>query len=102
MVIKFRLEAVMPAQRGLPRTTGSTSRSALTVRLPVAPSQTPADEPSANGSGRKPAAYNGCFSIRPSTGIMNTEGVVGYFPYGASWTSLWRKLLTRIFSFQRI
>lgn len=29
---------------------------------------------SANGSGRKPAHYNGCFSIRPSTGIMNTEG----------------------------
>lgn len=102
MVIKFRLEAVMPAQRGLPRTTGSTSRSALTVCLPVAPSQTPADESSANGSGRKPAAYNGCFSIRPSTGIMNTEGVVGYFSYGASWTSLWRKLLTRILSFQRI
>jgi Asp-tRNA(Asn)/Glu-tRNA(Gln) amidotransferase A subunit family amidase len=34
----------------------------------------------ANGSGRKPASYNGCFSIRPSTGIVNTEGVVGYFP----------------------
>ncbi|KAJ5728212.1 amidase [Penicillium malachiteum] len=33
-----------------------------------------------NGSGRKPAQYNGCFSIRPSTGIMNTEGVVGNFP----------------------
>lgn len=33
-----------------------------------------------NGSGRKPASYNGCFSIRPSTGIMNTDGVVGYFP----------------------
>ncbi|OAA70229.1 amidase [Cordyceps fumosorosea ARSEF 2679] len=33
-----------------------------------------------NGSGRKPASYNGCFSIRPSTGIINTDGVVGYFP----------------------
>ncbi|KAJ2980269.1 hypothetical protein NQ176_g2746 [Zarea fungicola] len=33
-----------------------------------------------NGSGRKPASYNGCFSIRPSTGIMKTDGVVGYFP----------------------
>ncbi|KAF2798542.1 amidase signature enzyme [Melanomma pulvis-pyrius CBS 109.77] len=33
-----------------------------------------------NGSGRKPASYNGCFSIRRSTGIMNNEGVVGYFP----------------------
>lgn len=33
-----------------------------------------------NGSGRKPASYNGCFSIRPSTGIMNNDGVVGYFP----------------------
>ncbi|KAJ5093003.1 amidase [Penicillium angulare] len=33
-----------------------------------------------NGSGRKPAQYNGCFSIRPSTGIMNTDGVVGHFP----------------------
>ncbi|EEQ86219.2 amidase [Blastomyces dermatitidis ER-3] len=33
-----------------------------------------------NGSGRKPAQYNGCFSIRPSTGIMNTDGVVGQFP----------------------
>lgn len=35
---------------------------------------------SANGSGRKPAHYNGCFSIRPSTGILNTEGVIGQFP----------------------
>ncbi|KAK4145056.1 amidase [Dichotomopilus funicola] len=33
-----------------------------------------------NGSGRKPAHYNGCFSIRPSTGIMNTAGVIGQFP----------------------
>ncbi|KAK2591957.1 hypothetical protein QQS21_010363, partial [Conoideocrella luteorostrata] len=33
-----------------------------------------------NGSGRKPASYNGCFSIRPSTGILNTKGVVGFFP----------------------
>ncbi|KAF2240746.1 amidase [Trematosphaeria pertusa] len=33
-----------------------------------------------NGSGRKPASYNGCFSIRPSTGIMDRQGVVGYFP----------------------
>ena len=35
----------------------------------------------ANSSGRKPASYNGCFSIRPSAGIMNTEGVVGQFPW---------------------
>ncbi|TAQ88994.1 hypothetical protein B7494_g2658 [Chlorociboria aeruginascens] len=33
-----------------------------------------------NGSGCKPADYNGCFSIRPSTGIMDTSGVVGHFP----------------------
>ncbi|KAF2653457.1 amidase [Lophiostoma macrostomum CBS 122681] len=33
-----------------------------------------------NGSGRKPASYNGCFSIRPSTGIMDTNGVVAFFP----------------------
>ncbi|KAJ6178047.1 amidase [Penicillium mononematosum] len=33
-----------------------------------------------NGSGRKPAQYNGCFSIRPSTGIMDTDGVSGQFP----------------------
>ncbi|PSN64375.1 hypothetical protein BS50DRAFT_590198 [Corynespora cassiicola Philippines] len=33
-----------------------------------------------NGSGRKPASYNGCFSIRPSTGILSTKRVVGYFP----------------------
>ncbi|KAF2120079.1 amidase [Lophiotrema nucula] len=33
-----------------------------------------------NGSGRKPASYNGCFSIRPSTGIMSTQGVVAFFP----------------------
>ncbi|KAI1819342.1 amidase [Xylaria intraflava] len=33
-----------------------------------------------NGSVRKPAHYNGCHTIRPSTGIMNTEGVVGFFP----------------------
>ncbi|KAE8443397.1 hypothetical protein EG329_001877 [Mollisiaceae sp. DMI_Dod_QoI] len=32
-----------------------------------------------NGTGRKPAHYNGCFSIRPSTGIMNTKGVIGQF-----------------------
>ena len=34
----------------------------------------------ANGSGRKPASNNGCFSIRPSTGVLNTKGVVGYIP----------------------
>jgi len=34
---------------------------------------TSTDSVSANGSGRKPAHYNGCFSIRPSTGIMNTS-----------------------------
>ncbi|KAJ8125793.1 hypothetical protein O1611_g7845 [Lasiodiplodia mahajangana] len=33
-----------------------------------------------NGSVRKPAHYNGCHTIRPTTGIMNTEGVVGFFP----------------------
>ncbi|KAJ5697591.1 amidase, partial [Penicillium malachiteum] len=33
-----------------------------------------------NWSGHKPASYNGCFSIRPSTGITNNEGIVGYFP----------------------
>lgn len=38
------------------------------------------DEVQANGSGRKPASYNGCYSIRPSTGIMDTKGVVGQFP----------------------
>ncbi|KAI4633339.1 uncharacterized protein J4E92_008496 [Alternaria infectoria] len=32
-----------------------------------------------NGSGRKPASYNGCFSIRPSTGILSTNGVIGQF-----------------------
>lgn len=37
--------------------------------------------PIANGSGRKPAQYNGCFSIRPSTGVMDTDGVVGQFPF---------------------
>ncbi|PVH72140.1 amidase [Cadophora sp. DSE1049] len=33
-----------------------------------------------NGSNRKPASYNGTFSIRPSTGILDTDGVVGVFP----------------------
>ncbi|KAK8139285.1 amidase signature enzyme [Apiospora sp. TS-2023a] len=33
-----------------------------------------------NGSGRKPAQYNGCFSVRPSTGILDTSGVIGQFP----------------------
>ncbi|OHE97502.1 glutamyl-tRNA(Gln) amidotransferase [Colletotrichum orchidophilum] len=33
-----------------------------------------------NGSCRKPASYNGCFSIRPTTGIMNVDGVVAFFP----------------------
>ncbi|KAI0485871.1 amidase [Xylaria cf. heliscus] len=33
-----------------------------------------------NGSVRKPAHYNGCHTIRPTHGIMNTEGVVGFFP----------------------
>ncbi|PGH19536.1 hypothetical protein AJ80_03871 [Polytolypa hystricis UAMH7299] len=37
------------------------------------------DSSLANGSGRKPAQYNGCFSIRPSTGIINTDGVIGQF-----------------------
>lgn len=38
----------------------------------------------ANGSGRKPASYNGCFSVRPSTGIMNTDGVIGQFAWVTS------------------
>ncbi|KAI0110841.1 amidase [Nemania sp. FL0031] len=33
-----------------------------------------------NGSVRKPAHYNGCHTIRPTTDIMNTDGVVGFFP----------------------
>ncbi|KFA55966.1 hypothetical protein S40293_04009 [Stachybotrys chartarum IBT 40293] len=33
----------------------------------------------ADGSGRKPAHYNGGFSIRPTTGILDTTGVVGQF-----------------------
>ncbi|KAG9251982.1 amidase [Emericellopsis atlantica] len=33
-----------------------------------------------NGSVRKPAHYNGCHTIRPTTGIMNNEGVVGQLP----------------------
>ncbi|KAM0430141.1 hypothetical protein ACHAPT_006149 [Fusarium lateritium] len=33
-----------------------------------------------NGSVRKPAHYNGCHTIRPTTGIMNNDGVVGQFP----------------------
>ncbi|KAI0189043.1 amidase [Astrocystis sublimbata] len=33
-----------------------------------------------NGSVRKPAHYNGCFSVRPSMDIMNTDGVLGQFP----------------------
>ncbi|KAJ4135095.1 hypothetical protein NW768_004710 [Fusarium equiseti] len=32
-----------------------------------------------NGSGRKPAHYNGCFSIRPTTGITDNAGVIGQF-----------------------
>jgi hypothetical protein len=40
---------------------------------------TSADFISASGSGREPAHYNGCFSIRPSIGIMNTEGVICQF-----------------------
>ena len=32
-----------------------------------------------NGSGRKPAQYNGCYSISPTYGIMDTTGVVGQF-----------------------
>ncbi|KAK4228545.1 amidase [Podospora fimiseda] len=38
------------------------------------------DDTATNGSGRKPAHYSGCFSIRPSSGIMNTDGVIGQFP----------------------
>ncbi|KAI1150033.1 amidase [Nemania diffusa] len=33
-----------------------------------------------NGSVRKPAHYNGCFAIRPTMDIMNTDGVIGQFP----------------------
>ncbi|KAK3939013.1 amidase signature domain-containing protein [Diplogelasinospora grovesii] len=33
-----------------------------------------------NGGGRKPAHYNGCFSVRPSRGVLNTSGVVRHFP----------------------
>ncbi|KAF2818883.1 amidase signature enzyme [Ophiobolus disseminans] len=33
-----------------------------------------------NGRCRKPAAYNGRFAIRPTTNIMDTTGVVAFFP----------------------
>lgn len=33
-----------------------------------------------NGSVRKPAHYNGCFALRPTMDIMNTDGVIGQFP----------------------
>lgn len=49
---------------------------------------------SANGSGRKPAHYNGCFSIRPSTGIMNTDGPSGNSRSRKSLSSTKRKTLT--------
>lgn len=38
------------------------------------------DTVGANGSCRKPASYNGCFTIRPSTGILDAKGVVAFFP----------------------
>ncbi|OAR02180.1 hypothetical protein LLEC1_06508, partial [Akanthomyces lecanii] len=34
-----------------------------------------------NGSGRKPASYNGCFSIRPTTGVVDTDGVAAIYPF---------------------
>ncbi|KAI0914202.1 hypothetical protein F4823DRAFT_573608 [Ustulina deusta] len=37
-------------------------------------------ESDTNGSLRKPAHYNGCFTICPSTGIMNTGVVIGQLP----------------------
>lgn len=55
---------------------GFNSMSLLLIRITH---RTLIDEAQANGSGRKPASYNGCYSIRLSTGIMDTEGVVGQF-----------------------
>lgn len=60
--------------------TGWTFQLDLTVCILSLQNDTRTDWIPANGSGRKPASYNGCFSIRPSTGIMNTDGVIGQFP----------------------
>ncbi|KAK3314287.1 amidase signature domain-containing protein [Apodospora peruviana] len=64
MATRFPLEAVMPALPALAPTTGLIFTFGSDT----------------NGSGRKPASYNGCFSIRPSTGLTDNEGVVGFFP----------------------
>lgn len=34
---------------------------------------------SATGSGRKPAHFNGCFSLRPTHGLLSSEGLVTAF-----------------------
>jgi hypothetical protein len=70
----------MVAQPVLDRTIGLTSLWGLTVSLQRLSVGHITNLQPANGSGRKPASYNGCFGIRPSTGIMNTDGVIGKFP----------------------
>ncbi|KAH6974099.1 amidase signature domain-containing protein [Ilyonectria sp. MPI-CAGE-AT-0026] len=34
-----------------------------------------------NGSCRKPAYWNGCFAIRPTHGVLDTQGVASFCPY---------------------
>jgi hypothetical protein len=71
----------MEVQRVLVHMNGLIFPSDQTVRTLAHNARNTTDAGAANGSGRKPAHYNGCFSIRPSTGIMNTDGVIGQFPY---------------------
>lgn len=69
--------------------------------LKAAEQEVPTDLKSANGSGRLPAHYNGCFSIRPSTGIMSTDGVIGQFSCASPLKSTKRKTLTLWLPFRK-
>ena len=71
----------MQVLQALVHMTGLNFQLDLTVCILSIPNEASADLIPANGSGRKPASYNGCSAIRPSTGIVNTDGVVGQFPW---------------------
>jgi len=34
----------------------------------------------ADAGGRKPGQFNGCFAVRPTHGMIDKGGLVGYFP----------------------
>lgn len=92
-VIKHRQAAAVGVVRLLGRILGSTLPLAQTVRHFICPGGLRRFEDKgalplqhtnklrlANGSCRKPAYWNGCYAVRPTHGVISTDGVASFCP----------------------